>query len=340
MMKVLKLTLLCAVALLALISCDNRDARFYDVGMVSTFSGFEDLAFNYHAKMGLATAAEDFTIDDYYREPNVSTSYQTSIELLATDKMDLIFTIGFEQAAPTATIALEYPETRFCIIDHQFEFPTREGNISSIIFHSDEAAFPLGYLAAHWAWMHDPDDAKTGAILGKDLPVYHRMTDAFANGVAYYNQQFDRNVEALALVADELYNEYIGETLADSLLTMGADVIFPAAGETSGGAVKAAYLQNRWIIGAESDFYFAHQIYREICLSSLVKTVDDMVYKVAEDLYQGEYQDNGVHIGDLANGGVKLAPYHDFETVIPDSTQLQVLNIIQQIEEGSLSTGW
>jgi basic membrane protein A len=339
-MKNLKLVFLCIISVLLLLGCDNRDAKFYDVGMVSTFSGFDDLAFNYHAKLGLAQAAEDFTIDDYYREPNVSTSYQTSIELLASENMDLIFTIGFEQMAPTASVALEYPTTRFCIIDQELALPTRDGGVSSIFFHSDQAAFPLGYLAAHWAWMHDPSDAKTGAILGKELPVYQRMAGAFALGVAYYNLQYGRDVEALQIVADELYNPTIGQQKADSLLAMGADVIFPAAGASSEGAVQATYLAERWIIGGEFDFYYAYQVFGEICLSSLVKAVDEMVYQAAEDLYHGDYDDQLVRIGDLANGGVQLAPYHDFETVIPDSTQLQIISIMDAIEQGTIDTGW
>lgn len=300
-MKNLKLLFLCIIAVLLLLGCDDRDAKFYDVGMVSTFSGFDDLAYNYNAKLGLAQAAEDFTINDFYREPNVSTSYQTSIELMASEKMDLIFTIGFEQFAPTASVALEYPDIRFCIIDQELALPTREGGVSSITFHSDEAAFPLGYLAAHWAWMHDPNDAKTGAILGKELPVYERMTSAFANGVNYYNQKYGRNVEALQIVADELYNPTIGQQTADSLLAMGADVIFPTAAASSEGAVQATYLADRWIIGGEYDFYYAYQVFGEICLSSLVKAVDEMVYRTAEDLYHGDYDEEVVRIGDLVN---------------------------------------
>ena len=38
-MKNLKLVLVCIAALALLLGCDDRDATFYDVGMVSTFSG-------------------------------------------------------------------------------------------------------------------------------------------------------------------------------------------------------------------------------------------------------------------------------------------------------------
>ena len=52
------------------------------------------------------------------------------------------------------------------------------------------------------------------------------------------------------------------------------------------------------------------------------------------------FSGGGVYIGKLANEGVGLAPYHDYENQIPDSIKLEIENIKAGIIDGSISTGW
>ena len=52
------------------------------------------------------------------------------------------------------------------------------------------------------------------------------------------------------------------------------------------------------------------------------------------------FNGGGVYHGTLENEGVGIAPYHDFEELIPDSIQVEIENIIQDIIIGELDTGW
>ncbi len=45
----------------------------------------------------------------------------------------------------------------------------------------------------------------------------------------------------------------------------------------------------------------------------------------------------GFYVGDLANGGVSLAPYHDFASKIPASVQSEISTIKAGIESGKIS---
>jgi basic membrane protein A len=47
-----------------------------------------------------------------------------------------------------------------------------------------------------------------------------------------------------------------------------------------------------------------------------------------------------VYVGTLENGGVGLAPYHDFEEEVPAELKAEVEAIQEAIAAGELSTGW
>jgi len=44
----------------------------------------------------------------------------------------------------------------------------------------------------------------------------------------------------------------------------------------------------------------------------------------------------GAYIGTLANGGVALAPYHDFATVVPASLQAEINSLKADIISGKI----
>jgi basic membrane protein A len=46
----------------------------------------------------------------------------------------------------------------------------------------------------------------------------------------------------------------------------------------------------------------------------------------------------GNYIGTLANGGVQLAPYHDFSSKVPAALQSELTQIKQGIISGSIKT--
>jgi basic membrane protein A len=45
-------------------------------------------------------------------------------------------------------------------------------------------------------------------------------------------------------------------------------------------------------------------------------------------------------VGTLENGGVGLAPFHDYEDQIPDELKQEIDAIIEGIKSGEISTGW
>jgi len=52
---------------------------------------------------------------------------------------------------------------------------------------------------------------------------------------------------------------------------------------------------------------------------------------------EGNFEGCSYYIGDLANGGVGLASYHDLESVIPDDLKAEIEELEQMIISGEIA---
>ena len=144
-----------------------------------------------------------------------------------------------------------FSEVDFAIIDYEFEEPLE--NIQSIIFETDEAAFPLGFLAAFWADLQDAIEPKIGYIGGMDIPPVNQFIVGYLNGKNYFNEKDNKNLAEDGTYANSFYDEELGFDLADSLIINGVDVIFPVAGQTGNGVLLAAKENEKLGIGVDDD---------------------------------------------------------------------------------------
>jgi basic membrane protein A len=61
---------------------------------------------------------------------------------------------------------------------------------------------------------------------------------------------------------------------------------------------------------------------------------------VVESLLDGTFAGGGVYIGTVENGGVGMAPYHDYEDQIPEQIVADLEEIRVGIIDGTIDTGW
>jgi basic membrane protein A len=88
------------------------------------------------------------------------------------------------------------------------------------------------------------------------------------------------------------------------------------------------------------DQYYTLPNEQDILITSCQKRLDNAVYAVVEQTLAGEFPGGGIYEGTLENGGVGLAPYHDFEDDIPAELTAEVEAIVQGIIDGTIPTGW
>jgi len=128
--------------------------------------------------------------------------------------------------------------------------------------------------------------------------------------------------------------------MGNMLIDQGVDVLFPIAGSTGNGALAAAGERGKWGIGVDMDQYVTLPDERSVLLTSVLKRIDNAVYALVEAAVRGEFNGGETTVGVLANDGVGLAPFHDFESLIPGSLKEELTVIRQAIIDGAIDTGW
>ena len=329
------------VALLVLsmvVGCGATEDEGIKVGMVSDVGGVDDASFNQNTWDGLQRAQEELGVQAQFIESQAQADYEKNITEFAEQDYDLIITVGFLLGDATGKMAAQYQDTKMAIIDFAYDPPIP--NVAGIVFNVDEAAFPIGYLAAGWAVLQDPGDPQVGWIGGMQIPPVEQFIVAYEAGVAYYNQQKGTDVQAKGVYVGDFEAPDQGKIQGQSLIDEGVDVIFGVGGKTGNGGLSAAKENGKWGIGVDVDQYNTLPNEKDILITSCMKRLDNAVFGVVQSVLDDKFPGGGVYVGSLDNDGVGLAPYHDYEDQIPAELKAEVEEIIKGIKSGAIDTGW
>jgi basic membrane protein A len=343
MEKISKIVFLNAILIVIMItSCkkgdENNQEQQINVAMLAVGNTFDDLGFLQSCKDGMVKAKNDFNLKVEYSIDTTGNKYQEKIDAFGFQDFDLIIAVGFMWNDAVIKAAKKYPNSKFVIVDT--ELSEHQNNVVSIIFDIDEAAYPLGFLSAWWADSHDNNDPKLGYVGALLIPQIRQFIEPFINGVKRYNQQYGKNIVVLGNYAGDLFNLELGKHISDSLITIGADVIFGVGGETGDGSLLMAKEHKKWGIGVNVDQYYSFPEVSDILLSSAMKGLDNAIYKVVKSFVDDTFIGGSVYKGKLANDGVGIAPYHLYESQIPESIKNEIESIKAGIIKGSIDTGW
>jgi len=310
----------------------------FQVGMVSDVGGVDDASFNENTWAGLQRAQEELGVQAQFIESQAQADYERNITEFAEQDYDLIITVGFLLADATAKMAEVYPDVNLAIIDNAYDPPIP--NVAGIVFNVDEAAFPIGYLAAGWAVLQDEADPQIGYVAGMQIPPVEQFIVAYEAGANYYNEQKGTDVQVKGVYVGDFEAPDDGKIQGNSLIDEGVDVVFGCGGKTGNGGIAAAKERGKWGVGVDVDQYFTLPNEKDILITSVMKRLDNAVFAVVESALNGEFPGGNVFVGTLENEGVGLAPYHDFEGEIPAELDAEVQEIVQGIIAGEIDTGW
>ena len=295
MKKVLAMVLvLCMVFALCATSAFADDK--IKVGMVTDVGGVNDRSFNQTSWEGLqALDPEVFEVN--YLESKTDADYQTNINTFIDEEYDLIICVGYMLADATREAAEANPEQKFAIIDDNScaDLP----NVACLMFAQEQASYLVGLVAGSIT------ESKTvGYVQGMVSDAMNLFGIGYIAGVL----EACPEAEVLQFNANSFGDIAGGNTAAKDMITKGADVIYHAAGGTGNGVMNACDEEGIWGIGVDCDQ--AVVLGLDCIITSAMKRVDvaaqDVAKAVAADTYEA-----GVHMYDLSNGGVDIAPTRD-----------------------------
>jgi basic membrane protein A len=304
---------------------------------VTDTGGIADKSFNATSYKGLTDAETDLGIEPRFLESQTQQDYAPNIRAFI-GKCDLIVTVGFLLGDATEAAAKKNPDQNFAIVDFAYD-PTIP-NVLGLIFQTDQAAFLAGYLAAGMT-----KTSKVGTFGGLNIPPVTVFMNGFAAGIGRYNQDNGTSVKLLGWNAakqdgtftGDFENQDNGRRVAEDLISEGADIILPVAGPVGLGAAAAAQDAGGVnLIWVDVDGCVSAPEFCSLFLTSIEKNMDVAVESAMKSEVDGTFQ-GGVYSGTLENDGVGIAPYHEFETVIPADLQSKIDELKQGIIDGSVS---
>lgn len=296
--KSIYLEILAALLVTVLGCCGKAEVqesrRVLNIGMILGSGGLGDRSFNDSGYAGLQEAQKLYGIR--FETINFS-SEETNLEelqRLIRQGYDLIIGIGYENAGYIETLAKEYPDHKFALVDTVVE----GDNIASITFREQEGDFLMGVLAAMLT-----KSGKIGFIGGVDIPPVQRIEAGFTQGALYQK----KDIKIVTDIAGTFADPEIGKSLAIAQYESGVDIIYNGAGRTGLGIIEAAKDMNKLTIGTSGD-------QRYLAPGNVVgnrpKRVDTAILRLIEDLANEKFTPGECSLG-LKEHGLSLGPFDE-----------------------------
>jgi basic membrane protein A len=268
------------------------------VGLVTDVGQLNDRGFNQLAYQGVKRAQSELGVEMRVLESASDSDYVPNMSSLADEGFDLIIGVGFAQGEAVDTVANEYPDARFVIIDvDQQSLPHKPANVVGLLFKEEEVGYLAGYLAALTA-KREPGPDVISSVGGMKEPPVDRFIAGYQAGAKKaepgikllngYSQDWDD----LAKCKEQALNQIGG----------GSTIVFQVAGGCGLGALDAAKEKDVWGIGVDADQSFLGPH----VLTSAQKRVDQAVFQTIKSVQDGSWKGGRNAVFGLKEDGVGL----------------------------------
>lgn len=299
----------------------EEKAEEIKIAMVTDEGGVNDQSFNQSAWEGLQEAEKDLGVKVSYVESEQDSDFEPNFETVYDAGNDLIWGIGFKLSDAVLEAAETNPDQNYAIIDFSYGDDTPD-NVVGVLFKQEQPSFLVGYIAGKMT-----ETGKVGFIGGIEGDVIHAFDAGFQAGVKHAN----KDVEILRQYVEDFSDAGKAKGIATQMYNQGADIIFHAAGAAGDGLIEAAKELDKWAIGVDRD---QNYMAPDNVLTSAMKRVDVGVYRIAEDIVNGEFPGGETVVYGLEEEGVDIAPTSDKH--VPEEILEEIEELKKQIIDGDI----
>jgi basic membrane protein A len=314
--------------------------------------GLGDKGFNDLAMKGL-NDAKALGYKTFFSEAKNATDYANNIQSLVDKDCQTIVTVGFNQGTATDAAVKANPTIAFAQVDRAWDpsAGAEPPNFTGLDYQVDQSSMLSGYLAASFT-----KSGKIGTYAGQAFPGTTRFMDGLYAGIQYFNQQ-KKPATAVTLVGwdptqqdptktatlvggsggnDTWNNPTKGKQFAQTLLDNGVDIVNPVAGGTGNGTIESMHTAGKWAIGVDTDQYISiGPPTNAALLTSSQKAIDVSVLDFFKSSSGGTLGGKD-YSGTLANSGVLLSPFHDYDSQITQGTKDELAALKDALVSGSV----
>jgi len=308
-----------AAAALAL----GAGAAIADPAIIFDLGGKFDKSFNEAAFRGAQRWAEE--TGGSYREIELSSEAQReqALRRFAEAGYNPIVMTGFSFASTLDTVAPDYPDTKFAVIDVNW---LNQPNVRGVGFAEQEGSYLVGVAAAM--------ASKSGTVSfigGMDVPLIRAFACGYVQGVKSVNADATV-IQNMTGTTPAAWNDPVkGAELTKAQIARGSDVVYAAAGGTGVGVLQTAADEGIFSIGVDSN---QNHLHPGSVLTSMLKRVDNAVF---EAFSQGVDLETGNFVMDVASGGIDYALDEHNAGVFTDEIKAAVDAAKAGIIDGSIA---
>ncbi len=277
-----------AAATLAL----SAGAALADPAIIFDLGGKFDKSFNEAAFGGATRWAEE--TGGSFREIELTSEAQReqALRRFAEAGYNPVVMTGFAFASSLETVAPDFPDTKFAIIDMVVDQP----NVQSVVYKEQEGSYLVGIMAAMAS-----KTGTVGFVGGMDIPLIRKFACGYVQGVKATNPDATV-IQNMTGTTPAAWNDPVkGGELTKAQIAQGADVVYAAAGSTGLGVLQTAADEGILSIGVDSNQNYLHP---GKVLTSMLKRVDVAVYNA---FAAGPDLKPGFNVLGLAEGGIDYA---------------------------------
>ena len=354
---------LAVVASLVLAACgapaaavDCTTEENFCVGFVTDTGGIDDKSFNQTQYDGVLRAVDELGVHGQFIQSDEASQYEPNLTEFASQGYDLVIASGFFLGGDLAKVAAAYPDIEFAVFDYSYPdaFGVPVGvignaecipNVQGQIFKTDQAAFLAGYVAAGMAQILDEADPKLGFYGGAPIPTVSIFAVGFQTGMELYNEVHGTAVQLVGwdnatgegVFTGDFVDLTKGKEAAESLFDEGVDIFMGVGGLIGAPGFDVARERGGYGIWVDTDGFTSLSGVQDVILTSVMKNMEISTFTVIQDTMEGNFQGCGTYVGEMANEGVALAPYHDLADAVPDDLEAEVAALAAQIVSGEIT---
>lgn len=276
------------------------------VGLLAGPGGLRDTALTDSAYAGVERAVDEL---DATCEGVQSTVVEGPAKLreLAQSGRDPILVVGPGFTPAVDTVALEFPQTHFAVLDGG-DPAVAQPNVAYMSFARNEGSFLVGVAAALKTQAHH-----VGFVGGVRNPLIEQFEAGYVAGVHAVDPSIRVDVKYVEESNKSGFTNQLGaQKAAASEYDNGADIVYHVAGVAGLGVFEAAVAADRWAIGVGGDQYLSapREEQRHI-LTSMVKNVDVATFDMIKSVADGDPL-TGPQLFDLSRNGVSYSTSGDY----------------------------
>ena len=301
------------------------------VGLAYDTGGRGDRSFNDSAYAGVEAAIEEHGGEVQDPSPNADASNRAELlTQLADEGYNPIIAVGFAYGEDVVTVAAQYPDVTFAIIDSSAASAGAD-NLTGLLFAENEGSFLAGVAAAL-----KTETDHIGFVGGVDTELIHKFEAGYVAGAQAVNPDITIDRQYISPEGDfSGFNDPAkGQIVAQGMYDAGADIVYHAAGGSGLGVFQAAAASGGRAIGVDSDQYNTVEdpALQAVIMTSMLKRVDNAVQSFIDSFVDGSVEGGTDIVYDLESEGVGLSTTGGFI----DDIQSDIDSYRQQIIDGEI----